>query len=126
MSEYLLLAAGGVAGTLARYFLSGLIKKIFSAHLAFGTFTVNLIGCFILGLIVVLADQKSILTPSVRLFLMTGFCGAFTTFSAFIFEVADLTQGGRTLMAFVYILASIGLGLLSFFAGSWLAARLPV
>src|SRR3972149_12147921 len=74
-----------------------------------GTFTVNVLGCFLIGILVVLAEEKFLLNPQLRLMLMVGFCGAFTTFSTFILETANLTKQGEILNAFLNILLSVAL-----------------
>lgn len=121
MAKWIGLAAGGVLGTLARYFLSGTIHRIFGVAFPFGTLAVNLIGCFVIGFLAVLAEEKFLLGPNARIFLMIGFCGAFTTFSTFILETANLTKDGESLYAFMNIALSILLGFLVFRLGVMLA-----
>ena len=85
------LALGGVAGTFARYVLGGVIYQLFGTSFPYGTLAVNLLGCLIIGFLAALAEEKFLLGPNARLLLMVGFCGAFTTFSTFIFETANKT-----------------------------------
>ena len=96
MAKWLGLAAGGILGTFARYFLSGAVYRVWGASFPFGTLVVNLVGCFAIGFLAVLAEEKFLLGPAARVFLMIGFCGAFTTFSTFILETANLTKDGET------------------------------
>ena len=117
MGKWLGLAAGGILGTFARYALSGVIHRIFGITFPFGTLAVNLLGCFAIGFLAVLAEEKFLLGPTARMFLMIGFCGAFTTFSTFIFETSNLTKSGETLYALVNVLLSVTLGFLIFRLG---------
>ena len=119
--KWLGLAAGGILGTFARYALSGTIHRIFGVAFPFGTLVVNLLGCFAIGFLAVLAEEKFLLGPTARVFLMIGFCGAFTTFSTFILETANLTKDGETLYALLNITLSVILGFLVFRLGVMLA-----
>ena len=116
MERYLFLAAGGLLGTFARYFISSKVSKL-SPGFPLGTLCVNLLGCMAAGFFAVAAAEKS----SLRLFLMTGFCGAFTTFSALILESSDLfkTQGFPAALA--NILVSLVLGFVFLCLGFWAA-----
>lgn len=121
MGKWLGLAAGGLLGTFARYFLSGAVHRVFGIAFPFGTLVVNLIGCFTIGFLAVLAEEKFLLGPAARVFLMIGFCGAFTTFSTFILETSNLTRDGESLYAFMNITLSVVLGFLVFSLGVMLA-----
>jgi len=121
MGKWLGLAAGGVLGTFARYFLSGAVHRIFGVTFPLGTLAVNLVGCFAIGFLAVLAEEKFLLGPTARVFLMIGFCGAFTTFSSFILETSNLTRDGESLYAFMNIALSLVLGFLVFRLGVMLA-----
>lgn len=117
MAKWLGLAAGGILGTFARYFLSGVIYRIFGATFPSGTLVVNILGCLGIGFLAVLADEKFLLSPTAKVFLMIGFCGAFTTFSTFIFETANLMKDGENLRALTNVLASVLLGFAALKAG---------
>ncbi|MFA5167870.1 MAG: fluoride efflux transporter CrcB [Candidatus Omnitrophota bacterium] len=121
MSKWISLAAGGILGTFARYFLSGTIHRLFGVTFPLGTLVVNLVGCFAIGFLAVLAEEKFLLGPTARVFLMIGFCGAFTTFSSFILETSNLTKDGESLYAFMNIALSVVLGFLVFRLGVMLA-----
>ncbi|MBI3999157.1 MAG: fluoride efflux transporter CrcB [Candidatus Omnitrophica bacterium] len=112
---------GGVAGTIARYLLSGAVYQVFGANFPYGTLAVNLIGCFVIGFLAALAEDKFLLGPNARLLLMAGFCGAFTTFSTFMLETANLMKDGETLRAFVNVIASVLVGFIVFKLGVFLA-----
>ena len=121
MTKWISLAAGGILGTFARYFLAGTIHRFLGAAFPFGTLVVNLTGCFVIGFFAVLAEEKFLLGPTARVFLMAGFCGAFTTFSTFILETSNLTKDGENLYALMNIALSVVLGFLVFRLGIILA-----
>ena len=121
MGKWIGLTAGGILGTFARYFLSGFVYRVLGTTFPFGTLAVNLIGCFLIGFLAVLAEEKFLLGPAARVFLMIGFCGAFTTFSTFMLETANLTKDGENLYAFLNIALSVILGFLVFRLGVMLA-----
>lgn len=101
----LLIALGGLTGALARYGLSGLVQGD-RINFPFGTLVVNLIGCFIMGLMVYFIRQ-SLLHSELRSLLGYGFLGAFTTFSAFSAETLNLVIEGNYSTALLYICASM-------------------
>ncbi len=121
MAKWLGLAAGGIFGTFARYFLSGTVYRVWGSSFPFGTLVVNLLGCFAIGFLAVLAEEKFLLGPNARIFLMIGFCGAFTTFSTFILETANLTKDGEVFYALMNILVSVIVGFFVFRLGVMLA-----
>ncbi len=120
MNKWICLVAGGVAGTLARYVLAGLVQARTGVGFPYGTLVVNLSGCFFIGLLDALAQKKFLLTPALRVLLMTGFCGAFTTFSTFMLESAQLLRDGEALRAFCNVGASVLAGFVVFWLGEWL------
>jgi len=110
MIKLINLLIGGALGTLARYTLSGAIYKILGAGFPHGTLIVNILGCFFLGFLATISEDKFLLSANLRLFLMIGFCGAFTTFSTFMFESSSLIRDGQTLKAFLNVFLTIVLG----------------
>ena len=82
----------------------------------YGTLIVNLSGCFLIGFFSSLVDDKFFLGPNARILLMTGFCGAYTTFSTYMFETGNLVKEGQVSMAFLNILVSTAVG----FGAYWL------
>jgi len=110
--KFIYLIMGGSVGTLSRYVLTGATYRFFGAGFPYGTLAVNLIGCFILGFLVSLSEQKFLFSGDMRLMLMVGFCGAFTTFSTFIFETANLIKDGEVTRAFLNVLVSVVIGFL--------------
>ena len=120
MIKVINLMIGGVAGTLARYALSGVIYRLFGIGFPYGTFVVNISGCFIVGFLVSLAEKKFVLNEQLRLLLMVGFCGAFTTFSTFILETNNLVKDGEFLKALLNIFLSVVVGFIVFRLGSYI------
>lgn len=111
MTNVLLIAIGGAAGSVFRYG----VQKTFNTAFPMGTLSVNIIGCFLIG--VLWAASLKGLSETMRLLLMTGFCGGFTTFSAFTFESVQLMTTGRWTTFFLYTTASVAGGLLATFFG---------
>ncbi len=95
MNKWLALAAGSLAGGFARYWLAGAVHGRAGAEFPYGTMAVNLSGCFLIGLFDALTQKRFLLGPETRVLLMTGFCGAYTTFSTLILETANLMKDGE-------------------------------
>jgi CrcB protein len=117
MGNILALAVGSFAGGFARYYLAGWIYRVWGTQFPYGTLIVNLLGCFAIGFFSALAGEKYLLSPQARLLLMTGFCGAFTTFSTFMLETANLMKGGEIFFAFLNVAASLVIGFMVFRLG---------
>ena len=109
---YFYLAVGGVVGTLARFILGDWIHSWAGIGFPWGTFTVNLLGSFLLGLAVRGADVAA-LSPELRGLLTIGFCGAFTTFSTLSYEIVWLLQAGEWMRASLYAFGSLALGIVA-------------
>ncbi len=124
MIKLLNLIVGGTAGTLARYFLTHITYHFLGAGFPYGTLLVNLTGCFIIGVISTFSSGTFFLTYNHRILLVTGFCGAFTTFSTFIFESANLIKSGEFVKASLNITLSIVLGFIVFKAGEMIGKTL--
>jgi len=108
--KWISLLVGGMLGTGARFVISGSVYHFMGPRFPYGTITVNLAGCFLIGFIAAIGGQKIDLGPHLRLFLVVGFCGAFTTFSTFILETANLIMDGHTLRAGLNVGLSVLLG----------------
>ena len=106
---------GGALGAIFRYLLGQIIPKLGSGF-PLGTFVVNLIGCFAIGLVVGLAGKHSNIDPRLILFLQTGICGGFTTFSTFSLESLTLIEEGKITIGILYITLSVLLGLFALLA----------
>ena len=107
-TNILLVGLGGFAGAVARYVLGGwVLHHTLSAKFPWSTFAVNLLGCLIIGLLSGLAERLEWFSPSMRLLLLTGLLGGFTTFSAFGLETVHLLRRGEPWIAAAYALASV-------------------
>lgn len=121
MNQTLLVALGGALGSMARYHLSGwVLHRAGASHFPFGTFTVNVVGCFAVGIAAALAAKHDWFSPEARLLLLTGIAGGFTTFSAFGFETFSLLSRREWLIAGGYVAASVVVGLAMMAFGYWL------
>lgn len=82
-----------------------------------GTFLVNIIGCFLIGIVLGMLEKSAVMSTTMRLLLVTGFCGGFTTFSAFADELWTLGNKGDWTTSVIYLVASILVGVLLVWAG---------
>lgn len=113
----LLIGLGGGVGSVARYFCQRWFNEAYPHPFPWGTFVVNLVGCFLIGVIYAASEKTTTLSPQIRLLLITGFCGGFTTFSTFAFENMNLLRSGDMTYFFLYTVGSIVLGVGGVFAG---------
>jgi fluoride exporter len=116
LKNFLLVGLGGMIGSMLRYAASLLVKNS-AAGFPYATFSVNIIGSFIIGYVFGLGLKEGGLNWDWRLFLTTGICGGFTTFSALSLEGVALLQHQRYSTFAVYFIASIILGLIAAWAG---------
>ena len=122
MISILIVGLGGFIGASSRYFIANFVQgNIPKTVFPFGTIVVNLIGCLLIGFLVGYLESKNLLTENVKLFLIIGILGGFTTFSAFGIETLNLVNKGHLLFAFNYVTASVVLGLGSVWFGHYLA-----
>lgn len=119
MKTFLLVGVGGLAGSYLRYLISARVEQYILSSFPYGTLTVNIVGCFIIGLLLGLTARFN-LAPEYRLLLATGFCGGFTTFSSFSYEGIMLLQDAQFLYGFLYA----GLSVLAGFLSTWLGLLL--
>lgn len=110
-------ALGSAIGGVCRYLLSKFFTDNVQSLFPWGTFAVNVAGCFIIGLIYGLLDKGLGMPPGMKLFLTVGFCGGFTTFSTFMNENFILFGGGNPLMFLLYASSSFAVGLLLLYGG---------
>ena len=122
MKSFLLVFLGGGLGSAMRYLVSSAMNQ-YSKVLPFGTFTVNILGCLLIGMILGYAQRENTLTSNQTLLLATGFCGGFTTFSAFANENLELIKNGEIFNFSVYTIGSILVGVLAVFIGFYLTNR---
>lgn len=113
----LAIGTGSFLGGIARYLLSRYIQNTFISAFPYGTFIVNLIGCFLIGLLFGLSERGNLSNTELRFFLTVGFCGGFTTFSTFSNENMALLRDGSFLYFSLYAGLSVFLGLVATFGG---------
>jgi len=114
IKNLLIAGAGGFIGSALRYFLFQTIKP---GHLFWTTLLINVIGSLAIGIVISLSMKDTQFSNSWKVFLATGICGGFTTFSAFSLENFHLFQQGKYALSFIYITSSVVLGILACFIG---------
>ncbi|MCB2155156.1 fluoride efflux transporter CrcB [bacterium] len=120
---YLLVALGGSAGAVARFATSAWIGNLSESRFPWGTFAVNIAGCFFLGFVGTMVAERLTDTPTIwRYAVAVGFLGSFTTFSTFKFETQGLLDDGAWILATLNVTLSIFIGLVAVRLGT-LAAR---
>ncbi|MEM9363945.1 MAG: fluoride efflux transporter CrcB [Bacteroidota bacterium] len=119
MKQALLVFLGGGLGSMLRYLISKPLNTLHN-HFYLGTFTVNILGCLLIGIIMGLASKNQMISQQSTLFFATGLCGGFTTFSAFAFEKHSLLKDGNFLPFLIYLSSSVFLGILAVALGTWL------
>ena len=112
MRNLLFIGVGGFCGAVLRYLISGGVQKwTQSVDFPYGTLAVNLIGCLVIGMLTRLDEMHSLISPEMRLFILIGLLGAFTTYSTFSNEAINLINDRRMNMAILYLGAHLVLGL---------------
>lgn len=117
LKHILLIGTGGFIGSVARYYVSKLNLFWVFLSIPIGTLLVNIAGCFIIGFLTGISDKSNLLSTDMRLFLMVGFCGGFTTFSSFANENLMLLHTGEILSIILYTSLSVILGFLAVYLG---------
>ncbi|QQS37889.1 MAG: fluoride efflux transporter CrcB [Ignavibacteriales bacterium] len=107
MEKYIIVSIGAAAGGTFRYWMTSFIHKLFPSTFPYGTLTVNILGSFLLGVIIFYFDDKNLISPSLKLLLTVGFCGGFTTFSTFSIETINLLRDSEISLALLNISANI-------------------
>ena len=112
IKQILIVALGGAVGSVLRYKLGGFaLHHTQSWNFPVSTFSINVVGCFAIGILAALVEHHDLFSPSVRLLLFTGLLGGFTTFSAFGYESIFLLRRGLSSVAIQYVVLSVGCGL---------------
>lgn len=117
MKTLFYIAIGGAIGSVLRYLTSVLVNKYWSTSFPLATFLANVIGCFLIGFLMGILENNHLTNSNLKWFLITGFCGGFTTFSTFGLENINLFQNQNSAMAFLYVGASVIVGLASVWLG---------
>jgi CrcB protein len=107
MLRLLLVCCGGALGTGMRFLLGSWVAKVSPSAFPFGTFSVNLIGSFAIGVVMALASRSGTMSETTRLVVVTGVLGGFTTYSAFNYESIELIRRGATAMGLLYVGATL-------------------
>jgi CrcB protein len=112
--------AGGALGAIARYLVGMAISHHLPNHGWLATLSVNIVGCFAMGIMAAILIESPSVSPAVRSFVMIGFLGALTTFSSFALDIHILLDKQGFMAGAGYLITSVGLSLAMFFAGMWL------
>ena len=121
MLQVLLIGCGGFIGTIARYGVATMAYRLLGASFPYGTLTVNILGCLLIGFVFIAAEERDMIARSTRLFLTIGILGGFTTFSSFGYETLTLLRLGNIFPAALYVFASVVTGLAAVWLGGVLA-----
>jgi len=118
VKQAIIVFIGGGLGATARYWLSGAVYRFMSSQFPYGTITVNVLGCLLIGFLMSFFADRFIISPNLRLFLTLGFLGGFTTFSTFSYETMQLFRDGQNLSAF----ANVFYTTLNCLAATWIGS----
>ncbi len=117
MNSVLLVGIGGFIGSVMRYLLGGYVQQSSKSIFPYGTLTVNVLGCFMIGFLAQLAENRGVFSSEARAFLFIGVLGGFTTFSSFGNETLNLARDGQLLIAFANVGLNVFVGLLAVWLG---------
>jgi len=117
VQKLIAIAIAGAIGTLARYWLGGLVQVRFNGSFPAGTFAVNVLGSFLFGVVWALAEERAVMSAETRTVILVGFMGAFTTFSTFMFDTNVLLRDSEWLLALGNVVASVIIGLAALMVG---------
>jgi CrcB protein len=122
MKEAIVIFVGGGIGAAGRYWLSGAVHRAGGGgSFPAGTLAVNILGCFLIGVLMVAMEERFLVSPALRLFLTIGVLGGFTTFSSFSYESLALVRDGEVLLGLLNVGGSVVLCLLATYAGTAIA-----
>jgi CrcB protein len=120
LRAFFMVGAGGFAGSICRYGVSYLTTKYYPTTFPAGTFIINITGCLLIGILYGLSLRNNWLQDAGWLLLATGFCGGFTTFSAFALDNVKLMQQQLNFLSLLYVISSTALGIIACKTGIWL------
>jgi CrcB protein len=115
VDNYLIVFVGGGIGAMLRYWGSGIVYKFLSPTFPYGTLAVNILGSFIIGIVMYYLNENEMITQQTRIFLTIGFCGGLTTFSTFSFETINFLKEGEYFFAGLNVIANVIITLLALF-----------
>jgi len=115
MINYLVVSFGAALGGCLRYWFSGFVYRFIPVTFPYGTLIINVVGSFILGIVMFYFNEKEMIGHELRLFLTVGFCGGFTTFSTFSFETINLIKDAQYMGAALNVVLSVGVSLIAIF-----------
>jgi CrcB protein len=121
LQKYLLIAAGGALGSIARYWVGSTISSRMGMRFPYGTLVVNIMACVLIGFSLTYLGRRADLSPAWRFFIPIGFIGAYSTFSTYEWETLSTLRSGAFLLAALYAAGSFALGVVAVWGGSWLA-----
>jgi CrcB protein len=124
MWTYVAIAIGGTLGCWARYAQSNLVQAIFGREFPFATLSINVVGSFLMGFLFIVTLERLMIPPSVRVGVLTGVLGGYTTFSTFEMETLLLAENGEFLKAALYVVLSVVIGFAAAFGGAYIARNL--
>ena len=125
MQKYLMVALGGSLGSLARFWVGSAVASRIGTKFPYGTFIINITACFIIGFSIVFLGKRTEINPAWRYLIPIGFIGAYSTFSTFEWETFSSLQLGTFLLAGLYVVLSIILGLVAVWCGVVVARVVP-
>ncbi len=124
MWTYVAIAIGGVLGCWSRFAQTNLVQTVYGRDFPYATLTINVMGSFLMGFLFIETSERLTLAPALRTGILTGFLGGYTTFSTFEMETLLLAEGGDLVKSALYVVLSVGLGVLAAFGGSYIARNL--
>jgi CrcB protein len=124
MQPYIAIAIGGVLGCWARYAMTNLVQAIYGRDFPYATLSINVLACFLMGFLFVETLERLTISPVLRIGILTGFIGGFSTFSTFAMETLLLAEQGDANKSVLYVALSIFLGMLATFGGAFIARNL--
>jgi fluoride exporter len=107
LKNYFLAGFGGGLGAMTRYWLSGFVYRFLPTSFPYGNLVVNILGCFVIGVLMSSMQERFLVAPSLRIFLTIGILGGFTTFSSFSYETVSLLRDGELLRGCINVCASV-------------------